>query len=146
MIEMPSKLRMTDLRDAIKGLRFKLDDTGVFMAFPQSCKIGRDLDHRILAAAHEIETFISKRAVYLCVNVLPPKIYVPAHMDTLERPRMSRWHLPIATNLYCRYQSEVNGNLHMTLGTWCGPITYWEPHTVYNNGCEHRIHLIVDLE
>ena len=55
-----------------------------------------------------------------------------------------RWHLPIYTleTLFIE-----DGIVHsMREGFWYGPIRYWLPHSVINNGAGERVHLVVDFE
>ena len=138
------KSNLFGLVERIKKLSFKRDDTGVLMAYAQSSKI----DSKFRDVAAEIAALARLKAAYLCINIIPPGVRVPEHTDALKPYekvlKFKRYHLPVLTNLDCKIK-DFDGERHMPVGFWTGPIKYWEPHSTWNNGKVERIHVVVDL-
>lgn len=94
-------------------------------------------------AIDEIEDYLGKSVKYLMVNILPAGIVVPVHTDTLVDNSVSRWHLPLKTNVHAWFWGEA-GFSHLELGVW-REVDYKQRHTIGNFGHTDRVHLIVDL-
>lgn len=78
------------------------------------------------------------------INKLRPKSELKKHRD--GEPRHYRWHLPITTHPSALWWDEIDGQVHMKLGVWHGPVNYCGVlHTMKNGSIYPRIHLIVDL-
>lgn len=120
---------------------------GVQMAVRQSEPIVLDhLTAKLKEAVQEIEEIRGRKAAYFMINRLPPGCIVDKHTDTLKAfGQLERWHLPIATNDQAWYHDEINDKINMKVGTWYGPVPYWELHNAGNEGSSVRVHFIVDL-
>ena len=158
MLKIKSHIDTNTLLAEIKQLTFNLDGSGAYMALAQSTKIS-ELEQilykykSLLSAIDEISKIRNQQAYYLTINNLPPNVIVPIHTDTLKptthqkyKPRIDRWHLPIATNISCWFWGETECRTHLETGFWHGPIRYWEKHSVGNEGITERIHIVVDLD
>lgn len=149
-----SKIDSVLLVKAVETLSYEKDGSGIDMAITQSRLPDNLLKiNSIKRAVDEIAMHRQLNPVYIMINRLPAGITVPKHRDWVQgtrlqpvKPRLERWHLPIATNEDCSFWDEKHGVTHMKLGVWYGPIPYWKYHYVYNVGVTDRVHLVVDLD
>lgn len=143
MIIYPSKLDPKYIYSLTKNLKYRIDSTGVLMAWAQ----GGGLIPGFESFAAEIAQACNRKALHQMINILPPGCNVSEHKDPLIPPNvyLERWHLPIKTNLMS-FLSENNRSYWLETGFWHGPLNYWESHSVRNNGSTERVHLIVDLD
>lgn len=107
----------------------------------------------VQAALQELARLRNTPALHIMVNLLPPGVVVGTHRDWLlptkhqpQTPTLERWHLPLTTNHQATFWDEDNGETHMDLGFWWGPVPYWLKHSVRNLGGGDRLHLVVDLD
>lgn len=155
-LQLPSKVKVTDLLAAIKTIKWKRDDTGIFMAFNPSAGVDAGLleSPAFVAVLKEISTLRGAAVVNIMINKIPPGVSAPVHRDWVKpikgivNPTVERWHLPILTNDKALWWDEKLGSegAIMPVGMWSGPVEYWLHHTVKNLGSTDRIHIVVDLE
>lgn len=151
---MKSILNIAAMLEEIAKISFKVDGTGIEMAYAQSQRINwKVLPPHLSSAIYEISTHRDAAVLYFMINIMPAGSSAPKHTDTLalheifgKAPKLERWHLPIKTNEKALWWDATDGSRHLELGKWHGPMKYWESHAVQNNGDEPRIHLIVDLD
>lgn len=139
---------LAPLLDAANKLNYWTDDTGVKMSVRQSGGFPIEEDNILWRPINEIAVITAKKPLNMMVNILPKGcVTVPKHTDTLEgKIKAQRWHLPLQTCPEALFWTEQDGEFHMSLGYWCGPVEYWNLHTIYNHSVDtDRIHLIVDL-
>jgi len=124
-----------------------VDGTKILMAFRQgqtSSLVG--LPVALRCAVEEIEGHRSTKALAIMVNIVAPTVHSGIHVDPYPGGRrIERWHLPIKTNhgAWVWFGDEYRWwNTKM----WHGPLKYWEPHSVGNDGDQDRVHLVVDLD
>jgi hypothetical protein len=143
---------MLSLASKIKILGHKIFPTfdgggGIQMAFRQSEMPDETTLKDLLPAIREIEELRKKKCRFVQLNTAPPGFVSGVHTDTLRCDyHLERWHFVIATNKDAWFEDEINGKFHMDQGGWYGPVAYWKPHNVGNNGNTERVHLVVDLE
>jgi hypothetical protein len=78
------------------------------------------------------------------VNHLEPGGRLEKHRDGL--PDDDRWHLPLITNPFAKWWDEYNGEVHMDIGYWYGPVPYCGVlHSAVNDGHSERVHLVADF-
>lgn len=81
----------------------------------------------------------------MIVNRLRPYGKLEAHRDGW--PDRLRFHLPLQTNPGAYWWDELNGKVHMSCGTWYGPVPYCGVlHAAHNPTPVDRVHLVVDFE
>lgn len=148
---------MLKLIDEVKkaSKESKLDDSGMWMSSKQGSMLPDLKEYpEIRRIIGELEEMTLQPAKHLMINTLPAGIIVPIHRDFLpgrcqvtrrKWPILSRWHFPVISNSKCWFWDERSGKHGMGLGDWFGPIGYWKPHQVANEGDCERVHLIVDL-
>ena len=64
------------------------------------------------------------------------------HIDR-DKQGPIRYHLPIYTGVTTLWEQDIANE--MTEGSWYGPITYWNKHSVEHTG-GIRVHLVVEYE
>jgi hypothetical protein len=123
---------------------FKVDGTGILMAAGQWLGIP---DAKLFAyIAADLTRYNNKKLEHVMVNQIPPGVTSGWHVDP-EPPggHRSRWHLPLTTNSECWFEEEGAPKVHMVVGYWWGPVSYWTNHRAWNSGKESRTHIILDL-
>lgn len=109
-----------------------------------------DLDQylRVTAAVDQLMRARGADRVHqLLVNRLEGGRELEIHRDGRPfEPPPERWHLPVWTNPLVEYWEEgFSDPVHLSPGSWWGPISYWNLHSMRNLGGTSRVHLIVDL-
>lgn len=125
-------------------LKPTVDGTGILMHNGQFRLMPGGWPECAGLACLELERHTGLTTVGIMVNTILPGGRSGVHVDP-EAGKLSRWHLPLRTNLKAWFWSEATDNIHMFPWRWYGPILYWEPHAVGNDGDEPRTHLVVDL-
>jgi hypothetical protein len=100
------------------------------------------------SAIGELMKMRSKSGVFqVMINRLDPGGSLAKHRDGMPiEPAPERWHLPIISNPLVEYWEEaLDGPIHLSIGSWWGPISYWDLHSMVNLGEFPRVHIIVDL-
>jgi hypothetical protein len=78
------------------------------------------------------------------VNRLASGGRLERHRDGL--PDDARWHLPLITNPSAKWWDEYNGDVHMDVGYWYGPVPYCGVlHSAVNDGQSERVHIVADF-
>lgn len=132
---------MSNLLERCLVLTYKTDSTGVKMAYGPWEGVAPGFEDIVA----DIEQRRSARALALMVNILPPKVHVPRHVDSSPNNlRLERWHYPVQTNPLAWVWQERDGYVHFPLSEW-NMVRYWEPHAIGNDGAIDRIHIIVTL-
>jgi hypothetical protein len=126
------------------NIKWTVDGTGVLMANGQSEPISAQVQKYCWPAIREIESLYGSKAIHAMVNRVPPKTFVPIHVDAVKDNPV-RFHLPLITSKHCYFWNEEDGMFAMGLGFW-HKFNYSIPHALGNFGFEERIHLIVDLK
>lgn len=151
MKKVKSNVAVVALAEALRRRPNIVDGTGMLLlngqwqGVPTWCKevLGEAID--------EIEAHVQSRVRHLSVNIILPGggsgIHVdPTPQDESGKPiRHRRWHLPLRTNGLAWFQDDEHERFHMVPGFWHGPVSYWLPHAVGNDGSEPRMHLVCDL-
>jgi len=154
MDKIKSYQSLDKLLDLARRLTVVQDEGYVQMTALQSTDLLRKHDE-IEEAVQEISSLRKLEAVYVMVNKMDPGKILPRHQDWLaptplqpyKGPLIERWHLPLFTNnCVLWYDSSHPEGCYMPPGYWCGPVPYWNHHTVMNTGPTERYHLIVDLD
>lgn len=154
MLSYKSLLDMEKLASALKQLPVVVDGSGVLMANGQFRSPNDGWGQVIWTAIHEIERLQMAQCLYVMANTILPGKKTVIHVDPLPQGRkLSRWHLPVETNLDAWFETtgchDRDANMvrdHLTQGRWHGPIKYWHHHAVGNDGTTPRLHFIVDLD
>lgn len=151
MKSLRTSLKLDDILQEVRRLPYTLDGTGVKMAYSPTDSVPDLL--WVKPVVEEIEKLRNQKAIHMMVNVLPSGIKVELHRDWMKptryqeyHPTVERWHLPLITNPDAIFFGVECGQVYMENGYWWGPVEYWKLHSIWNNGTEDRIHLVVDLD
>lgn len=140
-------MNLNKIVNEINQVDFWKDGSGADMCI-RPCELPKWLAKmsETMKAIQELEGETGKKAKYVMINRLGPKICIPIHTDVLlDNEKLDRYHLPVETNRYCRWWDEEGGWIHFPLGVWWGPVKYWIRHSVENLGDRLRTHIVVDL-
>lgn len=141
-----SAINLKELAFHLDLLPKVVDGTGVLMANGQFRIMPVHWHPIIKEAIHEAEVLFGARVLYVMANTIEPSRRTVMHVDPLPQGRkLERWHLPVRTNASAWFEADGKRG-HMEQGWWHGPVKYWEPHAVGNDGGHDRTHLIVDLD
>ena len=143
---MKTRFSLENVLQEIKTLSYVTDAGNIAMANVLGVELLRNV-------AEEIADIRNQRIMKIMVHILDPGQESPKHRDWVsptatlgEWACLERWHLPIQTNEKAIWWDEKEGERHLPLGYWSGPMPYWRYHLVSNKGVEARIHIIVDLD
>jgi len=104
-------------------------------------------DHpHLTTAVEELQDTYDLGAVrQILVNNMDPGAELSRHRDGY--PNYFRYHLPVITNSDAYWWDELEGTLHMAVGSWHGPVPYCGIlHSAGNPGTTDRLHVVVDFE
>lgn len=119
-------------------LDWRLDSSGVWMAYPQSGGIAPGFEEIVEAG----ERLVGARALNLMVNKIPPGIIVPVHRDWTTSGIVARYHYPLDDGVIW----EEGHYGIMRAGKWYGPVRYWKRHAVANLSDRDRINIVIDFD
>ncbi len=148
----PSRISgLTALAHKLEQFPRVIDGTGMLLLNGQWQGIPTWAGEVLQDCTQEIESITGLKVHHVAVNVILPGGGSGWHVDPTPKiddqfVRFSRWHLPIQTNLDAWFEDSENPRFHMQHGMWHGPIRYWLPHAVGNDGITPRMHLLCDLK
>lgn len=126
-----------------------IDGTGILLLNGQWQGVPRWCSEILQEAIEEIEHLLFKRVQHVSINIILPDGRSGWHKDPTPQDDAGhpiihdRWHLPLQTNPGAWFEDRER--IHMEQGYWHGPVEYWLPHAVGNDGSEPRMHLVCDL-